>query len=123
METIEIDQRLKRTGPRSYQVKMIVKQNNLTEVYEFNFSNSNAIYPLYKSLIHVVRLFNNVHITLKTQNKVFVGEVNGQAGKNARLFNILNDEKQEKGVSIDAVFVEKNKLNRGNIGNDNENVQ
>lgn len=107
MQIIEIDQRLMRTGPRRYQVKMTVKQKGLTEVYEFNFSNSNAIYPLYKSLIHVVRLFNNVHITLKTQNKVFVGEVNGQAGKNARLFNILNETKHQHGVEIDAIFVEK----------------
>ena len=107
METIEIEQTLKRTGPRSYQVRMIVKQKGLTEVYQFNFENTNAIYPLYKSLIHVVRMFNGVHIKLKTQNKVFVGEVNGQAGKNARLFNILNDEKRENSVEIDAVFVEK----------------
>ena len=108
METVEIEQTLKRTGPRSYQVKMTVKQKGLTEVYEFNFYNSNAIYPLYKSLIHVVRLFKDVNIKLKTQNKVFVGEVNGQAGKNARLFNILNDEKRENGVEIDAIFIEKN---------------
>lgn len=108
METIEIEQTLKRTGPRSYQVKMIVKQKGLTEVYEFNFYNSNAIYPLYKSLIYIVRLFNNVHITLKTQNKVFAGEVNGQAGKNTRLYGILNDTKQQYGVSIDAIFIEKN---------------
>lgn len=51
METVEIEQTLKRTGPRSYQVRMIVKQKSLTEVYEFNFENTNAIYPLYKSLI------------------------------------------------------------------------
>ena len=108
METIEIDQTITRTGPRRYCVKMIVKQNNLTEVYEFNFSNSNAIYPLYKSLIHVVRMFDGVHIKLKTQNKVFAGEVNGRAGKNARLFNILNDTKRENGVEIDAIFIEKN---------------
>lgn len=107
METIEINQIMTQTGPRSYCVKMTVKQKGLTEVYEFNFSNSNAIYPLYKSLIHVVRLFNNVHITLKTQNKVFVGEVNGQAGKNARLFNILNETKHQHGVMIDAFYVEK----------------
>lgn len=107
METIEIEQTLKRTGPRSYQVKMTVKQKGLTEIYEFNFSNSNAIYPLYKSLIHVVRTFDGVHIKLKTQNKVFVGEVNGQAGKNARLFNILNETKHQHGVEIDAIFVEK----------------
>ena len=107
MQTIEIDQRLKRTGPRSYQVRMIVKQKGLTEVYEFNFENTNGIYPLYKSLIYIVRRFNNVHVELKTPSKVFAGEVNGQTGKNTRLFNILNDEKQENGVSIDAVFVEK----------------
>lgn len=107
MQTIEIEQTITRTGLRSYCVKMTVKQKGLTEAYEFNFTNTNGIYPLYKSLIHVVRLFNNVHIKLKTQNKVFVGEVNGQAGKNARLFNILNDEKRENGVEIDAVFVEK----------------
>lgn len=108
METIEIDQTITRNGPRSYQVKMTVKQKDLTEVYEFNFSNSNAIYPLFKSLIHVVRMFNGVHIKLKTQNKVFVGEVNGKAGKNTRLYNILNDTKRENGVSIDAIFIEKN---------------
>ena len=108
METVEIEQTLKRTGPRSYQVRMIVKQKGLTEVYEFNFYNSNAIYPLYKSLIFVVRMFDGVHITLKTPSKVFAGEVNGQTGKNTRLFNILNDEKQENGVEIDAIFNEKN---------------
>ena len=107
METIEIDQRLMRTGPRSYQVKMTVKQKGLTEVYEFNFENTNAIYPLYKSLIHVVRLFKDVNIKLKTPSKVFAGEVNGRAGKNTRLYDILNDEKRENGVEIDAVFVEK----------------
>ena len=107
METIEIEQTITRTGLRSYQVKMIVKQKGLTEVYEFNFYNSNAIYPLYKSLIFIVRMFNNVHITLKTPSKVFAGEVNGKAGKNARLFNILNETKQQHGVSIDAIFVEK----------------
>lgn len=108
MQTIEIEQRLKRTGPRSYQVKMTVKQKGLTEVYEFNFEDTNAIYPLYKSLIHVIRLFNNVDIKLKTQSKVFAGEVNGRAGKNARLFNILKDTKRENSVSIDAIFNEKN---------------
>lgn len=108
MQTIEIEQRLKRTGPRSYCVKMTVKQKGLTEVYQFNFENTNAIYPLYKSLIYIVRMFDNVHITLKTPSKVFAGEVNGQAGKNARLFNILNETKQQHGVIIDAFYVEKN---------------
>lgn len=108
METIEIEQTLTRTGPRNYQVRMIVKQNNLTEVYEFNFENTNGIYPLYKSLIYIVRRFNNVHVELKTPSKVFAGEVNGQAGKNTRLYGILNDTKQQHGVEIDAIFVEKN---------------
>lgn len=108
MQTIEIDQRLMRTGPRNYQVRMIVKQNNLTEVYEFNFENTNGIYPLYKSLIYIVRMFNGVHIKLKTPSKVFAGEVNGQTGKNTRLYGILNDTKQQHSVSIDAIFNEKN---------------
>lgn len=108
MQTIEIEQTITRTGPRSYCVKMTVKQKGLTEVYEFNFKDTNGIYPLYKSLIYIVRTFNGVHIKLKTPSKVFAGEVNGQAGKNARLFNILNDEKRENGVSIDAIFIEKN---------------
>lgn len=107
METIEIDQIMTQTGPRSYCVKMIVKQKGLTEVYEFNFKDTNGIYPLYKSLIYIIRLFNNVDIKLKTQSKVFAGEVNGKAGKNARLYGILNETKQQHGVSIDAIFIEK----------------
>ena len=107
METIEIEQTLKRTGPRSYCVKMAVKQKDLMEVYEFNFKDTNGIYPLYKSLIYIIRLFNNVDIKLKTPSKVFAGEVNGKAGKNTRLYGILNDTKQQYGVEIDAVFVEK----------------
>lgn len=108
MQIIEIEQTLTRTGPRNYCVKMTVKQKGLTEVYEFNFKDTNGIYPLYKSLIYIVRLFNGVRIELKTQNKVFAGEVNGQAGKNARLFNILNETKQQHGVEIGAIFVGKN---------------
>lgn len=108
MQTIEIEQTMTQTGPRSYCVKMTVNQKDLTEVYEFNFKDTNGIYPLYKSLIYIVRLFKDVNIKLKTPSKVFAGEVNGQAGKNARLFNILNETKQQHSVEIDAFYVEKN---------------
>lgn len=102
LHAININQRLKQVGDRDYQVKMEIEDDGVIEVIEFNYTETNGIFPLYNSLINVIRQYENVHINLTTINQVFIREVNGSSGKNSRLLTILNETKQEKGVTIDA---------------------
>lgn len=99
---INITQTIEQVDDRDWQVKMEIESEGGSTFTEFNYTDTNGIFPLYNSLINTIRQFKDVHINLTTSNQVFVKEVNGSAGKNSRLLQILNETKQEKGVTIDA---------------------
>ena len=102
MESIIITQSLKQTGDRAYQVKMTVDKGDDVEVIEFDYYDTNSIFPLYNSLINVIRSIGDAHIKLETCNPTFAREVNGSPNKNSRLLDILQETKKVQGVTIDA---------------------
>lgn len=99
---IKITQKLIKTGDASYQIRMEVDSANDIEIIEFNYEKTNAIYPLYRSLIEVLKQYENVHIKLKTSSEVFVREVKGIPNKNTRLLEILKEIKERQNITIDA---------------------
>ena len=99
---ISIKQELFNLGGRNYDVIMTVDRGDDTEVIEFNYEDSNGIFPLYNSLINTIRGIEDAHVELKTVNPDFISEITGSPNKNSRLLNILNDVKQAQGVTIDA---------------------
>lgn len=99
---INITQTITHLGGKKWQVKMVIESNDNSYETEFNYSDTNGIFPLYNSLINTIRQYEDVHINLTTNNAVFAQEVNGSAGKNSRLLSILNETKREQGVTIDA---------------------
>lgn len=102
MESVSITQNLKGTGDGSYQVKMEVNHGEKIEVIEFNYSDTNGIFPLYNSLINTIRGIEDKHIELETCNPVFASEVNGSPNKNYRLLEILKETQSIQNVSINA---------------------
>lgn len=108
MEIINITQTIKRIGQRDYIVKMKTEIEEGSIVQEFEYNDSNGIYPLYNSLINTIRQYNNVHINLMTSSKVFVEEVNGSLRKNGRLYQILEETKEQQSVEVDVFYIENN---------------
>ena len=100
--TISIKQELFNQGGRNYDVIMTVDRGDDTEVIEFNYEDTNAIFPLYNSLINTIRGIEDAHVELETVNPDFIEEIKGSPNRNSRLLNILIDVKQSQGVTIDA---------------------
>ncbi|MEI3606905.1 hypothetical protein SPD48_14470 [Pseudogracilibacillus sp. SE30717A] len=102
MESTFITQTLEQKDDRDYQVKMTVDKGDNVEVIEFDYYDTNGIFPLYNALINTIRGIEDKHIQLETCNPVFAREVNGTAGKNSRLLEILKETQKIQGVTIDA---------------------
>jgi|SRR5699024_2785176 len=100
---INIEQTIKRTGKGSYDVIMNIKNGSDTENIEFNYSQTNGIFPLYNSLINVIRKYENVHIELTTNNKIFAKEIKGSPNRNTSLLNIYIDIQKQQGVTLDVI--------------------
>jgi len=100
--TIFITQKLTKTGDASSVVKVEIESDGNIEVNEFNYSNTNFIFPLYNSLINTISEMKDVHIELKTDSKVFAREVNGIPNKNTRMLEILKNIQERQNITIDA---------------------
>lgn len=103
MENITIIQELEKIDARAYQVKMTVERAEDVEVIEFEYNDTNGIFPLYNSLINTIRGIEDAHIELETCNPVFAREVNGSPNRHARLLEILIETKNVQGVTINAI--------------------
>lgn len=99
---INITQELTKTGDASCVVKMEVESGENVEVIEFNYENTNFIFPYYNSLINTIRGVEDCHIQLKTDSEVFAREVRGNPNKNTRLLEILKNIQERQNITIDA---------------------
>lgn len=97
---VKLKQKIEKIGDGSYIVEITINNSTVTE---FNYDNTNGIFPLYNSLINVIRGYEDVHIELETNNPIFAREVNGVPNKHTRLLGILNETKKMHGVTIDAI--------------------
>jgi len=96
----EITQELFDLGEREYRVEITTENG---EIHEFYYDDSNAIFPLYNSLINTIRRhFSDCHIELTTDLSQFAAEVNGTPNKNTRMLEILRQTQETHGVSINA---------------------
>src|SRR5699024_9063514 len=100
MNTISIKQELIHKGGRNYDVIMTVDRGDDVEKVEHNFTDTNGIYPLYRSLIDTLRDIEDAHVDLITGNEAFVNELNGSPNRNSKLLSMFNDIKQIQGVTI-----------------------
>lgn len=98
--TVKLKQKIEKVGDGSYVVEITI--NNST-VSEFKYNNTNGIFPLYNSLINIIRGYEDVHVELETNNPIFAREVNGMPNKHTRLLGILNETKKIQRVTIDAI--------------------
>lgn len=99
MKEIEVIQTLHGVGPGNYEVDIEVDE----EVETFYYSDSNAIFPLYNSLINAIRDFEDATINLTTCNPKFAREIQGNPNKNARMLEILTDLKIRNGLTINII--------------------
>lgn len=99
---INITQELTKTGDASCVVKIEIESDENVEVIEFNYENTNFIFPYYNSLINAISKMKDVHIELKTDSEVFAKEVRGNPNKNTRLLEILKNIQERRNITIDA---------------------
>lgn len=101
---IKIKQTLENTGNADYLVTMtIFKNGEDSEINEFEYNDTNRIFPYYNSLINTIRDYEDVHIELETDSKTFAHEVAGNPNRNTRMLEILKNTQEIQGVTIDAI--------------------
>lgn len=103
-DTISIEQELINKGGRDHDVIMTVDYGNDVETIEFNYFDTNDIFPRYNAIINTIRGIEDADVELICDNAVFVEEVNGSPNVNTRLLSILNDVKQMQGVTLTATL-------------------
>jgi|SRR5699024_489574 len=96
----EITQELFDLGDREYRVGITTEDG---EIHEFYYNDCNAVFPLYNSLINIIRRhFSDCHVELTTCLPQFAAEVNGIPNRNTRMLEILRQTQETQGVSINA---------------------
>jgi len=100
--TINITQKLTKTGDASSTVKMTIERGGIIEVIEHNYEDTNFIYPLYNSLIRTIDEMEDVHIELETNDKRFAHEIAGNPNRNSRMLEILRNKQERQNITIDA---------------------
>src|SRR5690625_6380111 len=87
--TINITQKLTKTGDASSTVKMTIERGGIVEVIEHNYEDTNFIYPLYNSLIRTIDEMEDVHIELETNDKSFSIEIAGNTNSNSSMIEFF----------------------------------
>src|SRR5690625_4400774 len=98
MESINITQELTKTGNASYEVRMTVNDAEESEI--FTFDNTNGVYPLYKSLIEIIKEYKDVTVNLTTSDSRFGKEIQGVPNRNTTLLDILKDVQERNEIEI-----------------------
>lgn len=96
---IKIKQEIIEIDPGIYDVDIKVDEGDI-QVFEYN--DTNAIYPLYNSLIQVIKEMEDVHIELETSDKRFAIEISGNPNRNSRMLEILIEIKERRNITINA---------------------
>lgn len=100
VQVTEITQELFDLGEREYRVEITTEDE---EIHEFYYNDCNAVFPLYNSLINIIRRhLSDCHVELTTCLPQFAAEVNGTPNRNTRMLEILRQTQEAQGVSINA---------------------
>ncbi|MGN7409850.1 hypothetical protein [Sporosarcina sp. SAFN-010] len=94
---IEITQQIEQTDPAEY-VVTILKDG---EEYEKEvFSRSNAVFPAYRTLINVLRDFEDDTVHVLTDSAPLAREFNNTPNPNATMLRQLNDVVARQGLTV-----------------------
>lgn len=101
--TVVIEQKLNRVAPGNFIVTMTVTDNDEVWSKEYTYFRTNKAFPSYKSLISVLREFEEVDVEFKTDNRYMVSEINGESDSRGNLAEMLSELLFENNITIKAV--------------------
>lgn len=102
-KTIEIEQKLERKAPGHFHVTIKVIDNGEVLTKEYTYYRTNRAFPSYKSLISVLRKFEEVDVVLRTDYGRMISEINEAEDERAPLAKMLIELLIENNITIKAV--------------------
>ena len=102
-QTIEIEQEIERHERGQFSVLMTVTDSEVILSKEFMYYKTNQAYPIYKSLISILREYSNVNVILMTKNIYVLQEINNIHGATGTLAKMLAELLTENNLTIKAI--------------------
>ena len=99
-KVVNVKQELIKTGNASATVIITVDDGDTEETTEYQYSDTNFIFPLYNSLINTIADMEDVNVHLKTNDSRFAREINGNPNKHTSLLNMLQNVKERNQVTV-----------------------
>lgn len=93
----EITQKIEQTGPAEYVVKIL---KNGEEYEKTEFTRSNAVFPAYRTLINMLRDFEDEEVHVLTDSAPLAREFNNTPNPNATMLRNLKDVAARQGVTV-----------------------
>ncbi|WP_025783069.1 hypothetical protein [Sporosarcina sp. D27] len=93
----EITQQIEQTGPAEYTVTLL---KDGEEYGEEVFTRSNAVFPAYRTLINVLRDFEDKTVHVLTDSAPLAREFNNTPNPNATMLRQLNDVVARQGLTV-----------------------
>lgn len=96
---INVKQTIERLEAATFKVTIEVDGNEYVNTYK----RSNAIFPAYKSLVEVLRNYQDDEVLLETNSKQLATELMNSPNRNTTLLNMFDDVVTKNNLTVNVI--------------------